>query len=78
MFILFTKIIWWAINIVWLLIFSALAVFIGVRNIDAAGMVQTPAIKMVSFIILGIVFLVVMLIQLIFLYFIRKSNTKVS
>ncbi|WP_312019193.1 DUF3923 family protein, partial [Bacillus paralicheniformis] len=37
MFIMFTKIIWWAINIVWLLIFSALAVFIGVRNVDAAG-----------------------------------------
>ncbi|WP_338653879.1 DUF3923 family protein [Lysinibacillus sp. Y5S-8] len=78
MFILFMKIIWWVINIVWLLIFSGLAVFIGVRNVDAAGMVQTPGIKMVSFVILGIVFLVVMLIQLIFLYFIRKTTAKVS
>uniref|UniRef100_UPI0020C057DD DUF3923 family protein n=1 Tax=Lysinibacillus fusiformis TaxID=28031 RepID=UPI0020C057DD len=68
-------IIWWAMLPLWLLIFSALAVFIGVRNVDAAGMVQTPAIKMVSFILLGIVFLVVMLIQFIVLYFIRKTTT---
>jgi len=75
MFIMGMKI-WWATNIVWILIFSALAVFVGARNIDGAGVVQTPEIKMITFVILGIVFIVVLLFQLIFLYFVRKSTNK--
>lgn len=77
------KIFWWAVNIVWLLIFSGIAIFIGgARNVDGAGIVQTPEVRMVSFVILGIMFLIVVLIQLIFLYFIKKSTkahyTKIS
>lgn len=68
------KIIWGAVNIVWLLIFSGIAVFIGARNVDGAGIVQTPEVKMVSFVILGLMFLIVLLVQLIFLYFIKKST----
>ncbi|MFJ8460212.1 DUF3923 family protein [Lysinibacillus xylanilyticus] len=67
---------WWAINIVWLIIFAVGAIFIGVREVDAAGVVQTPEIKMISFAILGIVFIVVVLFQLIFLFFVRKSTTQ--
>lgn len=70
------KIMWWAINIVWLIIFAVGAIFIGVREVDAAGVVQTPEIKMISFAILGIVFIVVVLFQLIFLFFVRKSTTQ--
>lgn len=66
--------IWWAINFAWFFIFSAIALFIGVRNVDAAGIIQTADIKMISFVILGIIFLFVVMIQLIFLYFIRKST----
>ena len=73
MFILSIKI-WWAINIVWLFIFGALAILIGARNVDGAGVVQTPEIKMITFVILGIALIVVVLIQLIFLYFVRKST----
>ncbi|MGE7951113.1 DUF3923 family protein [Lysinibacillus xylanilyticus] len=67
---------WWAINIVWLIIFAVGAIFIGVREVEAAGVVQTPEIKMKSFAILGIVFIVVVLLQLIFLFFVRKSTTQ--
>lgn len=70
------KIMWWAINIVWLIIFAVGAIFIGVREVDAAGVLQTPEIKMISFAILGIVFIVVVLFQLIFLFFVRKSTTQ--
>jgi len=70
------KIMWWAINIVWLIIFAVRAIFIGVREVDAAGVVQTPEIKLISFAILGIVFIVVVLFQLIFLFFVRKSTTQ--
>ncbi len=71
--------IWWALNTVWLFIFAAGAIFIGVREVDYAGVVQTPEVKMISFIILGIVFLFVVLFQLlllIFIHFARKGTNK--
>ncbi|MGE8203964.1 DUF3923 family protein [Heyndrickxia sp. NPDC080065] len=68
--------IWWVINIVWLFIFAAGAVVIGVRKVDGAGVVQTPEIKMITFAILGIVFIIVVLIQLVFLYFVRRNKTR--
>jgi len=67
-------IIWWVINIVWLFIFAVGAIFIGVRKVDGAGAVQTPEIRLVSFAILGIVFIIVVLFQLVFLYFVRKNT----
>ncbi|MBG9456881.1 NADH:ubiquinone oxidoreductase [Lysinibacillus sphaericus] len=69
--------IWWALNIVWLFIFAAGAIFIGVRTVDYAGVAQTPELKMIAFIILGIVFLFVVLFQLIlliFIHFVRKGS----
>ncbi len=74
--IIMKMIVWWVINIVWLLIFAVGAIFIGVRNVDSAGVVQTPEIRMISFIILGILFVIVVLIQLILLYFFRKKTTR--
>jgi len=73
--------IWWALNIVWLFIFAAGAIVIGVRTVDFAGVVQTPELKMIAFIILGIVFLFVVLFQLIlliFIHFARKGATNTS
>ncbi|WP_203362946.1 DUF3923 family protein [Bacillus sp. REN10] len=68
--------IWWLINMVWLLIFAVGAVFIGIREVDGAGAVQTPEIRMVSFIVLGIAFIMVVVIQLVFLYFVRRNATR--
>lgn len=65
--------VWWGLNIVWLFIFSALTIFISIRDIDGSGLVQAPEIKMITLTILGIAFIVVALIQLILLYFVRKS-----
>lgn len=79
-FILGMKI-WWVINIVWLFIFAAGAIFIGVREVDYAGVVQTPEVRMVSFIVLGIAFLIVALFQLIlliFIHFVKKGTTNNS
>ncbi|MGG3798590.1 DUF3923 family protein [Metabacillus fastidiosus] len=67
---------WWVINIVWLFIFAVGAIFIGVRKVDGAGVVQNPEIRMVSFAILGILFIMVVLFQLVFLYFARKNITR--
>ena len=68
---------WWCANVFWLVIFSILALIIGIRKMDGAGVVQTPELKIITFIILGVAFIFVILIQLIWFYFVRK-RTKLS
>ncbi|MFE4133817.1 DUF3923 family protein [Peribacillus sp. YIM B13482] len=63
---------WWVANIFWLVIFSILAIVIGTRQVDGAGAVQTPEIRMITFIILGVAFVFILIIQLIWFYFVRK------
>lgn len=64
---------WWGANVIWLVIFSLIAIIIGTRQVDGAGIVQTPEIRIISFIILGVVFMFILIVQLIWLYFIRKK-----
>lgn len=45
--------IWWATNVLWLIFFTGTSIVIGVRNVDGAGVAQTPELKMLAFIILG-------------------------
>lgn len=47
----------WLANVFWLVIFSILAIIIGTRQVDGAGVVQTPEIRIITFIILGVAFL---------------------
>ncbi|GIN39402.1 MULTISPECIES: DUF3923 family protein [Heyndrickxia] len=56
----------------WLVIFSILAIIIGTRQVDGAGAVQTPEIRIVTFIILGVAFVFILIIQLIWFHFVRK------
>lgn len=63
---------WWSANIFWLVIFSLLAIIIGTRQVDGAGIIQTPEIRMITYIILGVVFMFILIVQLIWLYFVRK------
>ena len=63
---------WWGATVFWLVIFSIFAIVIGTRQIDGAGVVQTPEIRMVTFIILGVAFVFILMIQLFGLYFARK------
>ena len=55
--------------------FGATAVFIAVREVDGAGAVQTPELRLIAFAVLGVAFVFVLLCQLVFLYFVRKSNS---
>ncbi|MFD1067988.1 DUF3923 family protein [Oceanobacillus locisalsi] len=66
--------IWWITNIIWLLLFTAAAIVISVRHVDGSGVVQTPELRLLAFIILGVFFIVVLIGQLIFFYFIRKRK----
>ena len=63
---------WWGATVFWLVIFSIFALVIGTRQIDGAGVVQTPEIRMVTFIILGVAFVFILMIQLLWFYFARK------
>ncbi|GGP16356.1 hypothetical protein GCM10011346_47970 [Oceanobacillus neutriphilus] len=66
--------IWWATSVFWVIFFTGASVVIGVRNVDGAGVVQTPELKMLAYIILGGFFVVVLVGQLLFLYFARKRK----
>ncbi|MCM3239403.1 DUF3923 family protein [Heyndrickxia oleronia] len=63
---------WWVANVFWLVIFAILAIISGTRQVDGAGVVQTPEIRIITFIILGVAFVFILIIQLIWFYFVRK------
>ena len=63
---------WWSATVFWLVIFFVFAIVIGTRQVDGAGVVQTSEIRMVTFIILGVAFVFILMIQLFWLYFARK------
>ena len=65
---------WWATSLLWLVLFGAIATFIAVREVDAAGVEQTPELRLIAFAVLGVAFVFVLLCQLVFLYFVRKSK----
>ena len=66
---------WWATSVLWLALFGATAVFIAVREVDGAGAVQTPELRLIAFAVLGVAFVFVLLCQLVFLYFARKRKS---
>lgn len=66
------KFFWWVANVFWLVIFSILAIHIGTRQIDGAGAVQTPEIRFISFLVLGVAFVPILIIQITWFYFVRK------
>ncbi|MGE6589606.1 DUF3923 family protein [Bacillus mycoides] len=68
---------WWIGNIFWITIFGILAAIIWPREVDGAGVTQTPKLKLVAFIVLLIVFILPIIIQSIWLIVnLRKSNKK--
>ena len=66
---------WWATSLLWLVLFGAIATFIGVREVDAVGVEQTPELRLIAFSVLGVAFVFVLLCQLVFLYFVRKRKS---
>ena len=64
--------VWWLINIFRLIIFSVLSIIIFTRKVDGAGMVQTSSTRMISFVVLVILFVVIAVIQLGLRFFVKK------
>lgn len=66
---------WWTTTLLWLVLFGATAIFIGVRKVDGSGLEQTPELRLAAFIVLGVAFVFILLCQLVFLYFARKRKS---
>ena len=66
------KKIWWALTAFWIVVFGGLATVIYTKDVDAAGVVQTPELKWLSLALLGGLFIFVAICHLIFLFIINK------
>lgn len=66
------KKIWWTLTVCWIVVFGGLATFIYTREVDAAGVVQTPELKWFSLALLGGLFIVIAICHFIFLFIINK------
>lgn len=55
---------WWIVSIIEVLSFISITLFLWNRSVDATGVTQTPELKWISIIIMGIVFLVPIIIQI--------------
>jgi len=65
---------WWIANVFWVVVFSILSIIIATRQIDGSGAVQTPEIRIITFIILAVPFVFILIVQLIWFYFIHKRT----
>ncbi|QWI17663.1 DUF3923 family protein [Bacillus wiedmannii] len=68
---------WWIGNIFWIITFGIWAAIIWLREVDGAGVTQTPELKLIAFIILLIAFILPLIIQVVWLLVnLRKSRKK--
>lgn len=58
---------WWIVNIFWVILFAVGTAFVLLREIDGSGAVQTPEVKLASFIVLLFAFAFPFIIQVIWL-----------
>lgn len=65
---------WWIINVIWLAVFLITTIFILIRKVDGAGVVQTMPAKEIALAVLGIFFILVLICQLIMYLVIRKRQ----
>ncbi|GGA60231.1 DUF3923 family protein [Ornithinibacillus halotolerans] len=67
---------WWMSNIFWIFIFGVLAAIIALREVDGAGAIQTPELRLVAFIVLLIAFIIPVIIQVVWLIINVTSTRK--
>ncbi|MDM5298636.1 DUF3923 family protein [Bacillus pumilus] len=58
---------WWMANIFWAVIFVVGTAFIWFREVDGAGVTQTPALKLVTFFVFIIAFIFPVMLQVVWL-----------
>lgn len=55
---------WWTVNVILFIAFIASSIFVWMRSVDAAGVEQTYTVKMISFFVLLLAFLIPLAIQI--------------
>lgn len=65
---------WWIVNIFWIVIFAVTAILIGVRDVDGAGVPQTTQTKLVTLLILAVMFIIIVFCRILALHFAKKHK----
>ncbi|MED3865488.1 DUF3923 family protein [Priestia megaterium] len=68
---------WWIANMIWIILFAVGTVVVWTREVDGAGVTQTPALKLLAFIVLLIAFIFPLIIQVIWLIVNFKASKHV-
>ncbi len=58
---------WWITNCFWAMLFVLGTIMVWTRKVDGAGAIQTPEIKLLSFIVLVLAFVIPLVIQIVWL-----------
>ncbi|MEI5989645.1 DUF3923 family protein [Enterococcus crotali] len=65
---------WWAVNVVWLVIFIGGLIHLLNRAVDGSGEEQTLGLRMISIAILAVLFFFVLFIQMSWRHSIKKKT----
>ncbi|MBZ5214186.1 DUF3923 family protein [Bacillus paralicheniformis] len=68
---------WWICNIFWMAVFVMGTALVWLRDVDGAGVTQTPELKLIAFIVLLIAFIFPFIIQVVWLIVnLKTGNSK--
>lgn len=65
---------WWIANVIWIALFAIGTFVVWTREVDGAGVTQTPELKLVAFIVLLIASIIPLAIQLVWMMINLKSG----
>jgi len=68
---------WWIANIIWIILFVVGTAVVWTREVDGAGVTQTPELKLLEFIVLLIACIFPLIIQVIWLIINFKASKHV-
>ncbi|AGN37467.1 DUF3923 family protein [Bacillus paralicheniformis] len=66
---------WWICNIFWMAVFVMGTALVWLRDVDGAGVTQTPELKLIAFIVLLIAFIFPFIIQVVWLIVNLKTGS---
>ncbi|MFC8148929.1 DUF3923 family protein [Bacillus paralicheniformis] len=66
---------WWICNIFWMAVFVIGTALVWLRDVDGAGVTQTPELKLIAFIVLLIAFIFPFIIQVVWLIVNLKTGS---
>lgn len=71
-------VLWWIANTIWMVLFALAIVVVWTREVDGSGAIQTTEIKIVSFIVLLIAFVIPFIFQMIWLFMNKKREERLE